>query len=130
MAWSSLVVVLRAQSVPCLQVDDVDDEESNNVQLAADGNSLVIRNQTCRRGDCIYLAPTTFDQAATVAQDASAAQVPDYAAKGRYHKGGGNAGLRAWCIARMSQLTSSKANGKQAKQVNRFISRCRQIVLW
>lgn len=91
------------------------------MRLAADGDSLMIGDQECRQGDCIYLAPTTFDQAAAVTNDASAAQVPEYAAKGRYHKGGGNAGLRAWCIARISQLHGAAASGKPNKQVQSFI---------
>ena len=100
-----------------MQVDGENDEGSDGVHLNAEGTGLMVGGRECKPGDCIYLAPATFDQAAEVAEDDSAAQVPEYAAKGRFHKGGGNAGLRAWCIARISQLGAPKASGKQSKQV-------------
>ncbi len=102
----------------CLQTDESEsDEDPSTARLTANGAVLTINGQECKPGDCIYLAPSTFDQAEGAAEDASTAQVPDYAAKGRYHKGGGNAGLRAWCIARISQLGGVKASGKQSSQV-------------
>ncbi|KAK9839548.1 hypothetical protein WJX84_003539, partial [Apatococcus fuscideae] len=106
-----------------LQVEDDEEEEPSRIRISPEGNSLMIGDQECRQGDCIYMAPTTFDQAAGIAQDTSAVQVPEYAAKGRYHKGGGNAGLRAWCIARISQLTAAKGVGKQAKQNKVLVKR-------
>lgn len=45
-------------------------------------------------------------------------QVPAYAAKGRFHKGGANAGLRAFGIARIVSL--SQPAGKKAKDAVRL----------
>ena len=43
--------------------------------------------------------------------------MPDYVAKGRFHKGGGNAGLRAMGIARLCSLPNVGA-GRQPKQAS------------
>ena len=44
------------------------------------------------------------------------AAVPEYAAKGRYHKGGTNAGLRAHGIAQLVRLPGN-SSGRKSKQV-------------
>ena len=46
--------------------------------------------------------------------------MPEYAAKGRFHKGGGNSGLRAMGIARLISLPNV-GSGAQPKQVGPWL---------
>ena len=62
-------------------------------------------------GDCVYVDSTALDQLPEAEQRPD--NVPDYAAKGRYHKGGANAGLRAHGVARLVRLPG----GRGARQV-------------
>ncbi|DBB09374.1 TPA: hypothetical protein ACH3X3_007949 [Trebouxia sp. C0006] len=62
--------------------------------MSADGKTLIKDGVSYQVGDQVYVHPETFDQLEQAAQ----AEVPDYAAKGRFHKGGTNAGLRAWGV--------------------------------
>ena len=66
---------------PCgLLQEENDDEEG--VSLSADGKTLTKAGVAYAVGDYVYLHPETFDQLEQAAQ----AEVPDYAAKGRFHK--------------------------------------------
>ncbi|KAL0027901.1 hypothetical protein WJX79_001540 [Trebouxia sp. C0005] len=62
--------------------------------MSADGKTLIKDIVSYQVGDQVYVHPETFDQLEQAAQ----AEVPDYAAKSRFHKGGTNAGLRAWGV--------------------------------
>lgn len=56
--------------------------EEEGVSLSADGQSLIKDGVHYNVGDQVYLHPDTFDHLEQAAQ----AEVPDYAAKGRFHK--------------------------------------------
>ena len=56
--------------------------EEDGVTLSADGQTLIKDGVSYRVGDQVYVHPETFDQLEQAAQ----AEVPDYAAKGRFHK--------------------------------------------
>lgn len=56
--------------------------EEQGVSLSADGQSLIKDGVRYKVGDQVYVHPDTFDQLEQAAQ----AEVPDYAAKGRFHK--------------------------------------------
>ncbi|KAL3133378.1 hypothetical protein ABBQ38_007248 [Trebouxia sp. C0009 RCD-2024] len=84
--------------------------EEQGVSLSADGQSLIKDGVRYKVGDQVYVHPDTFDQLEQAAQ----AEVPDYAAKGRFHKGGTNAGLRAWGIGEIVSLgATSNSKTKQ-----------------
>ncbi len=57
-------------------------------------------------GDCFYINPHTFDQIEDV--DAMKPEVPAYVAKSRFHKGGANAGLRAFGVAKLLGLKKTQ----------------------
>ena len=50
--------------------------------MSADGKTLIKDGVSYQVGDQVYVYPETFDQLEQAAQ----AEVPDYAAKGRFHK--------------------------------------------
>ena len=52
--------------------------------MSADGKTLIKDGVSYQVGDQVYVHPETFDQLEQAAQ----AEVPDYAAKGRFHKVG------------------------------------------
>ena len=52
------------------------------VSLSADGQSLIKDGVQYSVGDQVYVHPETFDQL----EQTALAEVPDYAAKGRFHK--------------------------------------------
>ncbi len=54
--------------------------------MSADGKTLLKDGVSYQVGDQVYVHPETFDQLEQAAQ----AEVPDYAAKGRFHKVRGN----------------------------------------
>ena len=90
------------------------DEEDAEATFTADGK-LVKNGVTYGPGDCIFVHPHTFDALEDNSEDTP--EVPAYAAKGRFHKGGANAGLRAFGIARIVGL--AQAAGKKAKNAER-----------
>ena len=59
-----------------------DDSEEEGISVSADGNTLTVDGVAYAVGDHVYVHPETFDQLEQAAQ----AEVPDYAAKGRFHK--------------------------------------------
>ena len=80
-----------------------------------DGEALVKDGVTFRPGDFLFLTPGTLD----ALEDAAAAALPvaEYAAKGRFHKGGANAGLRAYGIAQLLRVLAPADSKKKAKKV-------------
>ena len=56
--------------------------EEEGVSLSVDGQILMKDGVQYSVGDQVYVHPDTFDQLEQTAQ----AEVPDYAAKGRFHK--------------------------------------------
>ena len=52
------------------------------VSLSADGQSLIKDGVQYSVGNQVYVHPETFDQL----EQTALAEVPDYAAKGRFHK--------------------------------------------
>ena len=57
-------------------------EVSEGVSISSDGQVLTKDGAEYRIGDHVYVHPDTFDQL----EQAATAEVPDYAAKGRFHK--------------------------------------------
>lgn len=57
-------------------------------------------------GDCFYVSPDTFDEIED--RDALKPEVPAYLAKSRFHKGGANAGLRAFGVAKLLALQKTQ----------------------
>lgn len=92
-----------------------EDEEEAEATLATDGK-VAKGGVTYGPGDCIFVHPQTFDALEDDAADAP--EVPAYAAKGRFHKGGANVGLRAFGIARIVGL--AQPAGKKAKSAVRL----------
>lgn len=70
-----------ASSSLVLQEEDLDAEEEE-VSMSVDGHTLTKHGLDFAVGDYVYVRPDTFDQLEQAAQ----AEVPDYAAKGRFHK--------------------------------------------
>ena len=62
-----------------LQEDNLEEE---GISVSADGKTLTVDGVAYTVGDHVYVHPETFDQLEQAAQ----AEVPDYAAKGRFHK--------------------------------------------
>ena len=91
--------------------EDVEDAEA---AVTADGK-VAKGGVTYGPGDCIFVHPHTFDALEDDAADAP--EVPAYAAKGRFHKGGANVGLRAFGIARVVGLAAPA--GKKARPLVR-----------
>ncbi|CAL5224063.1 g6688 [Coccomyxa viridis] len=90
-------------------------EESNaGVTGKKAGNGGFIKDALAYRvGDCFYVSPDTFDQIED--PDALKPEVPAYLAKSRFHKGGANAGLRAFGVAKL--LAVQKADGQEVRTV-------------
>lgn len=57
-------------------------EPSEGISMSSDGTVLTKDGVEYRVGDHVYLHPDSFDQM----EQAATAEVPDYAAKGRFHK--------------------------------------------
>ncbi len=62
--------------------------------MSADGKTLIKDGVSYQVGDQVYVHPETFDQLDQAAQ----AEVPDYAAKGRFHKVGSTL-LTKWLVS-------------------------------
>lgn len=84
--------------------------EDAEAAVTADGK-VAKGGVTYGPGDCIFVHPHTFDALEDDAADAP--EVPAYAAKGRFHKGGANVGLRAFGIARVVGFAAPA--GKKAR---------------
>lgn len=61
-------------------------------------------------GDYVHVRPGTFDQLAEAVMVEK--KMPAYAVKGRFHKGGGSQGLRAFGIALIMRLSFAKGSKK------------------
>ena len=70
----------------------------------------------CRVGDCFYVSPDTFDQIED--PDALKPEVPAYLAKSRFHKGGANAGLRAFGVAKLLAVQKADGQASVSKTMN------------
>ena len=88
------------------EVADEDAEEGPATKTAEGG--FVRGGVTYKVGDCFYVPPDTFEQIED--PDAVKPEVPAYVAKSRFHKGGANAGLRAFGVAKL--LSLKKAQGQ------------------
>lgn len=98
------------------------DEEDAEATVTADGK-VAKGGVTYGPGDCIFVHSHTFDALEDESEDTP--KVPAYAAKGRFHKGGANAGLRAFGIARIVGL--ARPAGKKAKnsvRLDTFPAQC------
>jgi hypothetical protein len=89
---------------------------AEGISLTLDGDGLIIDEVVYRAGEFVFLRPGVLDQL----KDAGGAVVPlpDYLAKGRFHQGGANAGLRPYGIAQLVQIGApqgKKTNVKKAK---------------
>ncbi len=69
-----------------------------------------------RVGDCFYVSPDTFDQIED--PDALKPEVPAYLAKSRFHKGGANAGLRAFGVAKLLAVQKADGQASELKTLN------------
>ena len=67
--------------MPCVTLQEESAEEEG-VSLSADGQSLIKDGVQYSVGDQVYVHPETFDQL----EQTALAEVPEYAAKGRFHK--------------------------------------------
>ena len=88
---------------------DKNAEESAAIKTAEGG--FTRGGVTYRTGDCFYVPPDTFEQIEDL--DAVKPEVPAYVAKSRFHKGGANAGLRAFGVAKLLGL--KKTQGQVSK---------------
>lgn len=87
------------------------DKSGNGVTLTEDGDGLIKDGVEYRKGDFLFLRPGTFDRLADA--DGKVLPVAEYAARGRFHKGGANAGLRPYGIAQLAAV--SAGDKKQSK---------------
>ena len=90
---------------------DEDAEEGAATKTAEGG--FIRGGVTYRVGDCFYVPPDNFEQIED--PDAVKPEVPAYVAKSRFHKGGANAGLRAFGVAKLLGL--KKTQGQVSKPV-------------
>ena len=75
-------------------------EPSEGVSMSSDGKVLTKDGVEYRVGDHVYLHPDSFDQM----EQAATAEVPDYAAKGRFHKVSEGCCHLACCLHDLSAL--------------------------
>ena len=66
----------------CSLISQEEAGEEEGVSLSAGGQTLMKDGVSYSVGDQVYVHPETFDQL----EQATLAEVPDYAAKGRFHK--------------------------------------------
>lgn len=90
------------------------DGKEEGISLTADGNGLLKDGQEYRKGDFVFLRPNTLDQ---LEEANTAAEPAEYASKGRFHKGGANAGLLPYGIAQLLSIARDAAGGKCARKV-------------
>ena len=93
-----------------MQEEADEDAEEGAATKTAEGG-FVRGGVTYRVGDCFYVPPDTFEQIED--PDAVKPEVPAYVAKSRFHKGGANAGLRAFGVAKLLGL--KKTQGQVSK---------------
>ena len=76
---------------------------AEGTSMSVDGKTLIRDGVSYQVGDQVYVHPDTFDQLEQAAQ----AEVPDYAAKGRFHKVSSSAaftGVFVLCMAEQLML--------------------------
>ena len=61
-------------------------------------------------GDCFYVPPDTFDQIED--PNALKPEMPAYLARSRFHKGGANAGLRAFGVAKLLAIQETDGQAR------------------
>ena len=71
-----------------------------------------------RVGDCFYVSPEVFDEVKD--PDARKPEVPAYLAKSRFHKGGSNAGLRAFGVAKLLGLQKTQGQASVHHSTSRL----------
>lgn len=81
------------------------------VRRAAGGDGFVRDDRDFPSGCCMYLASHVFEPLAGASEEK---EVASYAAKGRFHKGGSNSGLRPWGVCQLLEVLEPKA-GAAAK---------------
>lgn len=81
---------------------------SSNAALVKDGIEY-------RLGDFVFVKPGVFDELQHAGT--SAAQIAEYAAKGRFYKGGTNTGLRPYGVAQLVSFGKNK-DSKKAERVS------------
>ena len=101
--------------VTCATGTQEEEEEDAGIAFTADGQGLVKEGITYAKGDFVFLTPGTLDELEDAASEAN--PVAEYAAKGRFHKGGANAGLRPYGIAQLLRVQPAAAGKKAAKKV-------------
>ena len=99
---------------------DEDAEEGAATKNAQGG--FVKGGVTYRVGDCFYVPPDTFEQIED--PDAVKPEVPAYVAKSRFHKGGANAGLRAFGVAKLLGLKKTQG---QVREPMGALQRCSSL---
>ncbi|BDA51554.1 DNA (cytosine-5)-methyltransferase 1B [Coccomyxa sp. Obi] len=105
------------------RLEEPDVDEDSAVATVTDDGKVAVGGTTYGPGDCIFVHPHTFNALEDESEDTP--EVPAYAAKGRFHKGGANAGLRAFgiaCIVGLARPAGKKAKNAEAKalKVQRF----------
>ena len=94
-----------------LMQEEVDEDAEEGAATKTAEGGFVRGGVTYRVGDCFYVPPDTFEQIED--PDAVKPEVPAYVAKSRFHKGGANAGLRAFGVAKL--LSLKKTQGQVSK---------------
>ena len=102
-----------------MQEEADEDAEEGAATKTAEGG-FVRGGATYRVGDCFYVPPDTFEQVED--PDAVKPEVPSYVAKSRFHKGGANAGLRAFGVAKLLGL--KKTQGQVRKPTGALQCNC------
>ena len=86
--------------------EEVDEDAEEGAATKSAEGGFVKGGVTYRVGDCFYVPPDTFEQIED--PDAVKPEVPAYVAKSRFHKGGANAGLRAFGVAKLLGLKKTQ----------------------
>lgn len=90
-----------------------------DAKISQDAGTFALEGETYSKGDFVFLMPGVFDEL----QNAGglSGQVAEYASKGRFHKGGANAGLRPYGIAQLRGLKSCNTKNKAAAVRNQAL---------
>ena len=96
-----------------LMQEEADEDAGEGAATKTAEGGFVRGGVTYRVGDCFYVPPDTFEQIED--PDAVKPEVPAYVAKSRFHKGGANAGLRAFGVAKLLGL--KKTQGQVSKRI-------------
>ena len=93
---------------------------TEGTSISADGKTLIKDGVSYQVGDQVYVHPDTFDQLEQAAQ----AEVPDYAAKGRFHKVSSSTALTSVHVFFVDELLVLAKHAVGVTQISMLAAAC------